>query len=417
LFWEDLGHGLLFPHPSKLVLIDAASGRVAGRQNLTLYPLVDGRLPSFLRAARGYRSGAAAVLHGRPSAKPDLSKDGIVSIGQRDDVAFKSDFEAVDQLAKDLGVKKVDAKPSGEGLRAAIEAMAAAGKVDVLLFIGGHGYPEKDQYYVDENGRRQLRAPGSAKPKLTLEEKENSAEQLTSSQLAGILRRFPQLRFKVIVDSCYGGRFLDDLKRLNAADGPRNVAVAMSSANATEPTTVGFARAIGNGLRKWAAGAAAEAKLEDGLREAFEGAAVKRWAEQAMANGGSHPQVTPRPPPVEPPPPPPPCTSTLVRSPGTGSFTAANHVRVRATCDRAVRKVVVTSLSGDTFDACAQTKGTALGCSGDGQTLTTVWNQPPNQELEAFGRVAANADGRYRVQVLGDGDAVLLEYEANVPGG
>jgi hypothetical protein len=34
--------------------------------------------------------------------------------------------------------------------------------------------------------------------------------------------------------------------------------------------------------------------------------------------------------------------------------------------------------------------------------------------LELYGRVAANADGNYHVQVLGAGDAVLLEYDATV---
>jgi hypothetical protein len=417
LFWEDLGYGLAFPHPSKVLLLDARSGRPVAKQSLTIHPLVNGR--SFPRAADYGDPGRVAMRSGLGAVdgRPDLSKDGIVSIGQREDIAFRYDFKQLDKLAKDLKIEKVNAEPSGAGLRKAIANLVDKQKTDILLFIGGHGFPEHDQYYEDKDGQRKLKAPGSAKPKLNLDEKENSAEQLTSTQLAALLRKFPGTRFKVIVDSCYGGRFIDDLKALNGADGPKNVAVAMTSANATEPTTAGFLGAIAKGLRKWADGAASDAKLEDGLREAFKDDAVKSWARNANANGGSNPQITPKPPPPGPhsPPPPPPCTSSLDRSPGNGSFTAANHIRVRAKCDQPVRKIIVTSLSGDTFDACAQTAGSTTGCSGLNDTLTTLWNAPANEQLEAYGRVTGNADGNYRVRIFAAGDVLLLEYNATVP--
>jgi hypothetical protein len=413
LFWEDLGYGLGFPHPSKLLLLDARSGRQVTAQSLTLYPLLDGHV--FPRPAN-YGNPGPRIPNARlraVAARPDLSNDGIVSIGQRDDIAFRYDFKQLDQLAADLKIEKVNAEPSGEGLRKAIEKLVTLGRKDILLYIGGHGYPEHDEYYIDKDGKRKLKAPGSAKPKLTLDEKENSAEQLTSTQLAALLRKFPGTRFKVIIDSCYGGRFVDDLKALNAADGPKNLAVAMTSANAIQPTTVGFLGALATGLRDWAASAARDAKLEDGLREAFKGKAVDSWAQQAIGDGGSKPQITP-PPGPPPPPPPPPCTSTLVRSPGTGSFTAANHIRVQAKCNQPVRKIIVTSLSGDTFDACAQTQGSG-SCTGFGDTLTTTWTGAANEQLEAFGRVTGNADGNYRVRIFAAGDVLLSEYTATVP--
>jgi hypothetical protein len=419
LFWEDIGYGLAFPHPSKLLLLDARSGRTVATRNLTIYPLLNGH-PFPRPRDYGNPGPRRTEARGKPwatAARADLSNDAIVSIGQREDLAFRHDFKMLNELAHDLKIEKVDAKPSVQGLREAIEKLVLLRRKDILLFIAGHGYPEHDVYSVDKDGKRQLDAAGSAKPKLNLDVKDNGAAQLTAGELAGILRDFPQIQFKVIVDSCYAGRFIDDLKALNAAGGPKNVAVAMTSANAKEPTTVGFLGAIATGLRKWAADADPSAKLEDGLREAFKGDAVKSWAIHATNNGGSHPQITPRPPPPEPPPPPPPppCTSTLVRSPGTGSFTAANHIRVQAKCSQPVRKIIVTSLSGDNFDACAQTAGSTTGCSGLNDTLTTLWNAAANEQLEAYGRVTANADGNYRVRIFAAGDALLSEYTATVP--
>jgi hypothetical protein len=115
------------------------------------------------------------------------------------------------------------------------------------------------------------------------------------------------------------------------------------------------------------------------------------------------------------PPPPLPCSSTLERSPGGEIYTATNHIRVRAMCSQPVTEISVTSLSGDTFDACAQTLGTATTCSASGDLLDAGWNAPANEQLEAYGRVTANADGNYRVRVRGAGAVLLHQYDATVP--
>jgi hypothetical protein len=109
-----------------------------------------------------------------------------------------------------------------------------------------------------------------------------------------------------------------------------------------------------------------------------------------------------------------PCQASLERSPGTPPYTAANHIRVQAKCSSPIKKVVIKSLSGDTFDACAQTVGTGTGCTASGDTLNSAWNQPANQQLVVYGRVTANADGNYQVTIYGDGDAVLHQFQATV---
>ena len=408
LYWEDLGYGQLFPHPSKLLMIDARTGDVAARRNFATYPLIDGKPLRFPRSADAYTNRPLAIA----ARKPDFSKDGLITVGQREDPAFTFDFNYASGLAKRLGIDEEESEPSGEGLEAAIRGMVEKGKTDIALFIGGHGYPEKDEYYTDKDGKRQLKAPGSDKPKLNLHVSKDGkyGESLTSTQLAEILKKFPNTKFKVIIDSCYSGRFIDDLEKLNGDKGPKNVAVGMTASNGKQPTYVGFWHALGRALENWTQDAAPTDTLEQGLRKAFKSDEVKRWAKDA---GNSEPRIT-KVLPAPPPPPGPPCTSTLERSPGTEPYTAVNHIRVRAKCNQPIRKVVVRSLSGDTFTACAQTQGTGNNCGAGGETLTSVWNGPANEQLELYGRVAANADGNYHVQVLGAGDAVLLEYDATV---
>jgi len=60
LFWEDLGHGFLFPHPSLLLLLDA-HGRVLAERPLEAYPLVDGRPPPFAASAAAYLRATGAL--------------------------------------------------------------------------------------------------------------------------------------------------------------------------------------------------------------------------------------------------------------------------------------------------------------------------------------------------------------------
>jgi hypothetical protein len=141
----------------------------------------------------------------------------------------------------------------------------------------------------------------------------------------------------------------------------------------------------------------------DDVRKGFKGArSVKEFVEKVFkqpcppAGGGE-------------------CTSTLERSPGVGSFTAHNHIRVRATCNRKIVRVVVESISLDSFDACAQTAGQDIGCSPSGDTLDTSWNQPANEQLEFYGRVTGNADGVYNVKIYGESDVLLREYDATIP--
>jgi trimeric autotransporter adhesin len=80
-FYEDRAPGRPYPHPGRIALVSPKSGRVILSATITRRPLVNGRLPAFLRRAKAYRSPKYRVFEtsGRstepalaaPTAAPD----------------------------------------------------------------------------------------------------------------------------------------------------------------------------------------------------------------------------------------------------------------------------------------------------------------------------------------------------------
>ena len=183
LVWEDLGHIVLFPHASKLLLLDAAGGKSVLLRPLVFFPLVNGKPPAFFGSSAAYlgergaiyrralpSSASARNLAGRGTGS-DLSGDGLVTAGARNDPAFSNDFKQIEKTADDLKLDKERAEPTEQGIVDAIGKLTKKGKKDIFLFVGGHGYPKSDKYYTDKDGKQQLSQPGSKSPQLILDDK------------------------------------------------------------------------------------------------------------------------------------------------------------------------------------------------------------------------------------------------------
>jgi hypothetical protein len=300
LFWEDLGHGVLFPHPSVLLLLDD-TGAVLADRPMTSFPLIDGSPASFVASATQYLRGADAIydrhpLRGLSSATTSLGTtapsqglaafpaDALVTIGARDDPTFAYDFAKLDEDAKTLNLDNVAAEPSAQGLIDAIAKLAAKQKKDIAIFVGGHGYaaPGEGRTYTDKKGQ-QIQEPESKTPKVLLKEDGKGAEFLTPGDLTRVAGKFPQLTFKVVINSCHAGRFLTPVAAL------ANVKVVLTATDAGNVSVVGFGAAIGKGLVTWAATPGAS-DLATGLRAAFASEPVKTWA--AELPGNLHPQIS-----------------------------------------------------------------------------------------------------------------------------
>lgn len=243
LFWEDLVPGALFEHPSVMVLIDDRSGRVIRRQPEAWYPLVNGRVPPWLRSPDAYASsryrvydtqlgaGARALAASAlapatlappprrlPSAPahaatvPNLHNDCMVTIGYRDDGLFHGDFKLLGQVASALDLTKYAATDAVD-LNHQIDRAQLAHCKDVLIAIAAHGYPATGTNYTS-NGQPVPTSP-HAQVELQFTERTQggfdylSHDTLDATQVRRIMARHPKLTFKLVVSACFSGRWTE----------------------------------------------------------------------------------------------------------------------------------------------------------------------------------------------------------------
>ena len=258
LFWLDQAAYAQFLHPSRLLLVDDKTGKVLRSVPMSLYPLVDGKRPAFLaswpayRAARahvwsnipgdpatrttagvtraagasqvaGAAAPAAATAPLRAAAVPkDAFKDDcLVSLGLRDDPLFSGDFTGVGGWAASVGLPAYKPgngpggrAPGGAELASAVTDLTDTKRCkDVMIFISGHGYPGPRYVPAIQTGASVAGQPWTG---------------VRASDLQGILRAHPQTTFKIKLNGCYSGRFVDELK------GEKNLLVMETAANGTE---------------------------------------------------------------------------------------------------------------------------------------------------------------------------------------
>lgn len=240
VFWEDLMPGAKFQHPSKLLLVSDHDGRYVLRK-LTWYPLIDGFLPPWLKSQQAYRNPAyhvftnvkltkrkpSAAVAGKPSRLPPnaFADDCLIVAGLFADPMFRPDFVGMEAFARSVGLRTfyagARARPyssrpladrsgaNGEDLERNIDWLADREDCkDIFIFLDGHGSRE---------------GGGSV---TTGEDK-----WIFPADIAIVLEAHPNITFKVKIDSCFSGKFLD------AAHGLKdkaNLLVLEVSSSATE---------------------------------------------------------------------------------------------------------------------------------------------------------------------------------------
>jgi hypothetical protein len=240
LYWEDQAPGALFEHPSVMLLVDDQTGRVGFRQRMSYWPQVGGRDPPFRASPRaenssrylvfarrdggaarpsGYIPLATASLAGPPNLGP---ANCMVTIGDRIDPLFRGDFKAMAAIAGVLNLQKYDAK-SVDDLANRIAEAQAARCLDVAIFIAGHGSAKAHASEPTVKLRWSEPSTHTGKGPKKLPEK---TEPLTGSKLVEILKRSTGLTFKIVISSCYAGRFTP---LLVAVQSVRVVAVGAQS--------------------------------------------------------------------------------------------------------------------------------------------------------------------------------------------
>jgi hypothetical protein len=247
LYWLDQVPYAMFSHTSTYALVDDATGRVVARKRIGWYPTVNGKRPAFV-TPNGYkakryrvyaklarrRGTAAAVGPVVQFAWPlatippgALKGECVLIVSDWSDPLFQNNYDAFSDWSRKMKIPTFfstadgpvttipgpGAKPPTKNtLRDnATELIVKHDCTDIVLYITGHGMEAKD-------------GPPTVVTRSEIEVTDFGFEQKTTGVTADdvyyAISLHPSTGFKVKIDSCFSGRFLDDFAP-RGADGKR----------------------------------------------------------------------------------------------------------------------------------------------------------------------------------------------------
>ena len=228
LVWLDLNSGAAFAHPSVLVLVDDRTARVTRRLSMSWWPELNGRR----LFAGAQRRQVAPRRRARRAQVTGLRNDCIVTIGDRTDPYFLKGMAAITALGNRHGMP-VAAARRGADLGPAIDDLARRDPpcTDVMIYIAGHGWgppntdvrmPDGGPIATSDEARVTIKAPAAGgQPAVE--------ENLSASDVRRLMDARPNLTFKLVVESCFSGRW----QTLMAAP---NLRITLTSSSASEVT-------------------------------------------------------------------------------------------------------------------------------------------------------------------------------------
>jgi hypothetical protein len=250
LYWLDSEPFALFQHPSRMLLVDDATGRVLLNRALTWYPLVNGRRAAFLASTAAYGNAtrywvaSKGLPTGTPRRHPVLdvvtppnafASDCLLMAGDYHEPLIARNFPALERWARSVGLKARYARagtdplgtqpqpkgqngPTGSSLKRSVRRIVAEGCKDVFLYVGGHGSKA---------------APGVPPQGLTTA---GGRRFITARNIREMLEENPDVTFKIKIESCFSGRFRDELVNGDGSPRSSNMLVLETSSGATEPS-------------------------------------------------------------------------------------------------------------------------------------------------------------------------------------
>jgi hypothetical protein len=228
LFWGDYAPGAGFVHISRLVLIDARSGKVNLNRLISWWPEVNGKRVFARHRGRLARPRVGPVARGAAKVA-GFKDDCLVTIGDRTDPYFVKGMAAMSRMANSTGMPSAAAQRVRD-LADRIDELARKGCKDVMIYIAAHGFapqnssvktPSGDPVAKSEKARVRVRskAPGGG----VIE------EDLDFDDVKKIIHDRAHLTFKLVVESCFSGRWA-----LLMAEP--NLRVTITSARSSEVT-------------------------------------------------------------------------------------------------------------------------------------------------------------------------------------
>jgi hypothetical protein len=316
LYWLDRDPYARFSHESEYLLVDDRTGRALRRARIDWYPTVDGKDPAFLSEA-GYearrhrvytraaplRSPSSVTAPLRASALPAgaFANDCLLMVGDYFDSAMKNDFPAVERWAKSVGLRTYYTTPGGPkgapagpasdaaALRASVKELVEKNRcLDILIYMSGHGVKPGAGPPTVMTGK-------SIRPLPAAPFVEVGGVGIDASELEDIVGAFPTTTFKVKIDSCFSGRFVEELTEkgkprrenlliLEVSSGANQTSLSRGARRRTPyPERMGtFTRQNLVGLQTWAA-----ADDEIASSAALGGSLLAHALERAFALGAS----------------------------------------------------------------------------------------------------------------------------------
>jgi len=244
VYWEDLSHGAFFAHSSRLVLIDARTGRLVRSESMEWFPIIDNRLAPFLLTAKAYNGSRYVVYSAPPPAQAArasssryaanghpvprtklLAHDCMIPIGDFTSPLFRGGGKEMLTFALRIGLKTIEPDvPTAKSLAKAVDKATAAGCDDVLIYLAGHGVPPNEAAFAPGAQKRwfniakavQVNAanPGGPAGVMTNPAFINrggkvidESSYITPGDLIAIAKEHEADDFKIKIDSCFADRF------------------------------------------------------------------------------------------------------------------------------------------------------------------------------------------------------------------
>ena len=254
LFWADLAPQKDLDHGSVLALIDARNGKVVRAGRLSRWPLVNGKLPAFLRSRQAYASRRYRVLArggGRPLASGDLVMRSafrarsaaapgqcVIVLGPPSTSAgdwnwgeHYADAAAFTTLARGLGISPIYPAYNSAQLADRISLAQSAGCSKITIFATGEGSAPPG--WIDPtNGSGPY--PGNPRANLQIGDSRiwvDTLAKVLTQRYTGRPAGSPPPQFTLIVQGCFSGRFVPGLQGVPGVN-----AVITSSAPNAEAT-------------------------------------------------------------------------------------------------------------------------------------------------------------------------------------
>ena len=201
------------------------------------------RSPILARAAEVHYSVGPGVHNPVNVAPGTFAHDCLVTVGNGDITVngrrrrtFQSNgYDAIHQWATDVGLRTETSGGSAEEMTQSVNEIAGpnahTGCTDVMIYIHGHGTPPPTGRIEFQPGQYTdaAKQEGNGPPGVTtavslkvvqptgrkLESRDVTTEHadvITPADIIRTIELFPNLTFKFKLDTCFAGRFLDDLK-------------------------------------------------------------------------------------------------------------------------------------------------------------------------------------------------------------